>query len=118
MTMFKVFIYIECEPNERSKNPYYADKSLSLSVEFRPLVGDIYIPENPPFLNDLQVNGVKVDSLNYCGNNIFHAYCSEIEADKSYLPYYGLKNMEGTLVAHTVEQMKDFPKRYKKEYQD
>ena len=38
MTMFKVFIYIECEQNERSKTPFYADRSLSLSVEFRPLV--------------------------------------------------------------------------------
>ena len=65
MTKFKVFIYTEYEPNERSTIPFYADRSFSLSVEFRPLVGDIYVPEDSSLLSDSQVKGFRVDSVIY-----------------------------------------------------
>lgn len=112
MGKFEVIIYEECEPIANEENPHYADSSRSIFLEFRPLVGDIYITENPSLA---PVKGYKVDSLIYCGNNIFHAYCSVIKADESYGGYYGRKNMEGTLLAHTIDQMKDFPEIYQKD---
>jgi|GEM_PF-5629459 hypothetical protein len=107
MSKFKVIIYEEFKTTPINDNPYYADTSLSISLEFRPLVGDIYT-------GDSLVKGYKVDSLIYCGNNVFHAYCSVIKADNSSPSYYVQKNLEETLIAHTLDQMKDFPNRYQK----
>lgn len=87
----------------------YADSLYSVECSHRPMVGDLFYIGDPLF----GTAGVEVEAVVYVGNNIFHAYCVDVKPVTDHPPYYGVRGVKGSLIAHTQKQMKDFPDTYK-----
>lgn len=102
MSEFQLVLY-EC-----TNDNVYADTINTLIRDFRPSVGDFYLVDDGLF----GPRFVKVDYVVNVGRTIFHVYCSEIKPDFSHAPYFGKKGNEMSLLAHTLDQIQDFPERY------
>jgi hypothetical protein len=102
MSEFQLVLY-ECTGHDT-----YADAKNTLIRDFRPSVGDFYLVDDGLF----GTRFVKVDYIVNVNRTIFHVYCSRIEPDFGYDPYFGKKGNEMSLMAHTLDQIRDFPDRY------
>lgn len=92
----------------------YGDSLHSVECNHRPMMGDIFYIGDPLF----GVASVEVEAVIYVGNDIFHAYCVDVKPVTDHPPYYGIRGMKGSLVAHTQDQIEDFPHRYRRQSHD
>jgi hypothetical protein len=88
----------------------YGDSIYRFEIEFRPVVGDIF------FIDGMfGTYGLEVETIIYVANGIFHAYAERVDPVDDYPPYYGVRGNKGTLIAHTIDQIKDHLGKYQAE---
>ena len=94
-----------------TRDDEYGDSLHGVECNHRPIVGDIFYIGDSLF----GIAAVEVEAVIYVGNDIFHAYCVDVKPVKDYPPYYGIRGVTGSLVAHTQNQIEDFPDRYRRQ---
>ena len=110
--MYKILFFEAMEPLTEDFHETYCDCLFSMQCDYRPMLGDIFYLGRPSGTDTLAI-AYEVEALVCVNNRVFHAYCVRVEPDDSYPPYYGARGVRGSLVAHTEDQIQDFPERYK-----
>jgi hypothetical protein len=109
MAKLTAFFYMSVDSGTE-RDPSYGDALLSGELEFKPRIGELFLLES--FLSGDPLF-VEIDHIVTITDKLIHVYCSEIKPDfLSNPPYFALKGNKKTIVAHALDQMRDFPKRY------
>lgn len=88
----------------------YCDPLLHGEIKLIPSPGDMYLFDASLVFG---LGFVEIDQIVYISDEIVHIYCSNIEPDfLANPPYYGTRNNKGSLVAHSFDQISNFPARY------
>lgn len=109
-TMYTIHTFLGMDGMSDEGVVSYGDGLHTFQRSYRPLIGDIiYIGDRL-----LDIDAVEIEQIVCVGYDVFHAYCTEVKADRKHGGYYGVRDNKGSLIAHLEDQIEAFPNRYKK----
>lgn len=134
--MYRVIFFGALQPGEDGEQLYGDAGQSYLDLDFRPMVGDLFPAHMihspwiaPPWTDKAEnvlntekgahaIDGLssetlyEVEKVLYAGNNVFFAYCVEIEPSEQGRHDLGIRGNTGSLIYHYAEQTHAFHRRH------